>query len=76
MLLFANPLLAELESIPTNYFDCYSSAFGHGGSGNKIHNCFGINGYTSIVYKEIFAGCVMRLITVSFYLISKIDTWS
>ena len=54
--LFANPLLAQLESIPTNYFGCYSASSGDEGSGNEIHYCFGINGDPSIVYKEIFAG--------------------
>jgi hypothetical protein len=54
--LFANPIIAQQDSIPTNYFGCYSSTFGDEGSGNEIHYCFGINGDPSIVYKEIFAG--------------------
>ena len=54
--LFANPIFAQEDSIPTNYFGCYSATFGDEGSGNEIHYCFGINGDPSIVYKEIFAG--------------------
>jgi hypothetical protein len=56
ILLLANPIFAQRDSIPTNYFGCYSATFGDEGSGNEIYYCFGINGDPSVVYKEIFAG--------------------
>jgi hypothetical protein len=56
ILLFENPIFAQQDSIPTNYFGCYSSTFGDEGTGNEIHYCFGLNGDPSIVYKDIFAG--------------------
>jgi hypothetical protein len=69
ILLFANPIFAQEDSIPTNYFGCYSATFGDEGSGNEIHYCFGINGDPSIVYKEIFAGA--RYAT--YYRVSSFD---
>lgn len=67
--LFTNPIFAQEDSIPTNYFGCYSAAFGDEGSGNEIHYCFGINGDPSIVYKEIVAGA--RYAT--YYSVSSFD---
>ena len=69
ILLFANPIFAQEDSIPTNYFGCYSATFGDEGSGNEIHYCFGINGDPSFVYKEIFAGA--RYAT--YYRVSSFD---
>jgi hypothetical protein len=61
ILLLANPIFSQQDSIPTNYFGCYSATFGDEGSGNEVHYCFGINGDPFVVYKEIFAG--LRYVT-------------
>ena len=56
ILLFANPIFAQQDSIPTNYFGLYTASIGHEDSGDEVNYCFGINGDPLIVYKEIFAG--------------------
>lgn len=56
ILLFANPIFAQRDSILTNYFGLYTASIGDEGSGNEVYYCFGINGDPFVVYKEIFAG--------------------